>query len=99
MAETTGHTVVVVRFDDPVIITERVAVSVFIAGYADPTRRSYATDLRIVGAWCHDNGVDLLNVKRPDLEMFARWMEQQGRMPSTAPCSSRPDSVISVAVR
>jgi hypothetical protein len=42
----TVHTVEVVRYDDPVIITERVAVSAFIAGYADPTRRSYATDLR-----------------------------------------------------
>jgi hypothetical protein len=51
MADTTNtatvHTVEVVRYDDPVIITERVAVSAFIAGYTDPTRRSYATDL-----WC-----------------------------------------------
>jgi hypothetical protein len=51
MADTTNtatvHTVEVVRYDDPVIITERVAVSAFIAGYTGPTRRSYATDL-----WC-----------------------------------------------
>jgi integrase/recombinase XerD len=80
---TTVHTVEVVRYDDPVIITERVAVAAFIAGYTDPTRRSYATDLRIFAAWCHDHGVNLLNVKRPHLEMFARWMEQNGRMPST----------------
>ena len=40
----TVQTVEVVRYDDPVIITERVAVSAFIAGYTDPTRRSYATD-------------------------------------------------------
>ena len=47
-AETpTVHTVEVVRYDDPVIVTERVAVSAFIAGYVDSTRRSYATDLRI----------------------------------------------------
>ena len=65
------------------IITERVAVAAFIAGYTDPTRRSYATDLRIFAGWCHDHGVNLLNVKRPHLETFARWMEQQGRMPST----------------
>jgi hypothetical protein len=41
----TVHTVEVVRYDDPVIITEPVAVAAFIAGYTDPTRRSYATDL------------------------------------------------------
>jgi hypothetical protein len=44
MADTTNtatvHTVEVVRYDDPVIITERVAVAAFIAGYTDPTRRS-----------------------------------------------------------
>jgi len=30
-----------------VIITERVAAAASTAGYTDPTRRSYATDLRI----------------------------------------------------
>jgi site-specific recombinase XerC len=144
---TTVHTAEVVRYYDPVIITERVAVAAFIAGYTDPTRRSYATDLRIFASWCHDHGINLLNVKRPHLETFARWMEQEGRMASTigrrlstfssfykycqvedildknppstsavrgfttnhapsgwiatnsAPCSSRPASVISARVR
>ena len=80
---TTVHTVEVVRYDDPVIITQRVAVSAFIAGYTDPTRRSCATDLRIFGGWCHDHGVNLLNVKRPHLETFARWTEQEAGMAST----------------
>ena len=80
---TTVHTAEVVRYDDPVIITERVAVAAFIASYTDPTRRSYTADLRIFAGWCHDHGVNLLNVKRPHLETFARWMEQEGRMPST----------------
>jgi site-specific recombinase XerD len=80
---TTVHTAEVVRYDDPVIITERVAVAAFIAGYTDPTRRSYATDLRIFAGWCHDHGINLLIVKRPHLETFARWMEQEGRMAST----------------
>ena len=44
---TTVHTVEVVRYDDPTIITERVAVAAFIAGYTNPTRQSYGTDLRI----------------------------------------------------
>jgi hypothetical protein len=87
MADTTNtptvHTAEVVRYDDPVIIIERVAVAAFIAGYTDPTRRSYATDLRIFAGWCHDHGFNLLNVKRLHLETFARWMEQGGRMAST----------------
>ncbi len=80
---TTVHTVEIVRYDDPVIITERVAVAAFIAGYSDPARRSYATDLRIFAGWCHDHGFNLLNVKRPHLETFARWVEKEGRMAST----------------
>ena len=73
----------IVCMDDPVEVTERVAVAAFIAGYSDPTRRSYATDLRIFSSWCHDHGVGLFDVQRAHLELFARWMEQQGRMPST----------------
>ena len=92
MADTeaiTVHTAEVVRYDDPVIITERVAVAAFIAGYTDPTRRSCATDLRIFAGWCDDHGMALLNVKRPHLETFARWMEQQGGYPSI-PIQMRP---------
>ena len=88
MADTTTttdiiNTVEVVSYDDPTIITERVAVAAFIAGYTHPTRRSYGTDQRIFASWCHDHGINLFEVKRPHLETFARWMEQQGRMPST----------------
>jgi hypothetical protein len=40
------------------VITERVAVAGFLAGYTGNTRTGYTTDLRI----------------------FARWMENEGRM-------------------
>jgi hypothetical protein len=50
MTTTTVHTVEIICCDDPVIVTERVAVAAFIAGYTDPTRRSYQTDLRIFAA-------------------------------------------------
>jgi hypothetical protein len=53
---TTVHTAEVKGQDDPVIIIERVAVSGSSPGYTDPTRRSYATDLRIFAGWCHDPG-------------------------------------------
>jgi hypothetical protein len=38
------------------------------------------TDLRMFAAWCADNRLRLLEVRRAHLEMFARTMEQEGRM-------------------
>ncbi len=73
----------IVRPDDPLLVSARVAVAAFLAGYSGGTRVSYATDLRIFAGWCHDRELNLLNVKRAHLELFGRWMEQKGRMPST----------------
>ena len=47
MADTSNTTVELVRLQDPVQITERIAVAAFIAGYSGGTRVSYSTDLRI----------------------------------------------------
>jgi site-specific recombinase XerC len=83
-AEMAEHqTAELVRFDDAVEITERVAVAAFLAGYTGATRVSYTTDLRIFAGWCQETGVNLLRVQRAHLELFARWMEQHGRMTST----------------
>jgi len=73
----------IVRPDDPLLVSERVAVAAFLAGYSGGTRVSYTTDLCVFAGWCHDRELNLLNVKRAHLELFARWMEQEGRMPST----------------
>ena len=73
----------IVVYDDPLLVSERVAVAAFLAGYSGSTRTSYTTDLRIFASWCHDHHLNLLNVKRAHLELFGRWMEQEGRMPST----------------
>lgn len=73
----------IVRPEDPLLISERVAVAAFLAGYSGGTRVSYTTDLRIFAEWCHDRELNLLNVKRAHLELFAGWMEQHWRMPST----------------
>ncbi len=69
--------------EDPLIVSERVAVAAFLTGYSGGTRVGYTTDLRIFAEWCHDRELNLLNVKRPHLELVAGWMEQHGRMPST----------------
>ncbi len=69
--------------DDPLVVSESLAVAAFLAGYSGGTRVSYTTDLRIFAEWCHDRDLNLLTVKRPHLELFARWMEHEGKMPST----------------
>jgi site-specific recombinase XerD len=72
-----------VSYEDPVEITERVAMAGFLAGYTGKTRTGYTTDLRIWAEWCHANGLTMLGVRRAHLELFARWMESEGRMRST----------------
>jgi len=63
--------------------SERTAVAGFLAGYCGCTRASYATDLRLFAAWCHEGRLSLFSVKRAHLELFGRWMEENGRMRST----------------
>jgi integrase/recombinase XerD len=71
------------RYEDPVDVREGEAIAGFVAGYAGNTRIGYTTDVRLFAAWCADNRLRLLEVRRAHLEMFARTMEQQGRMRST----------------
>ena len=80
MSTTTAVAVVLV--DDP-LRTEAIAVAGFLAGYCGSTRRSYATDLRLFSAWCHEAKLPLFSVRRAHLELFGRWMEERGRMRST----------------
>jgi integrase/recombinase XerD len=78
-----SSTAVLVRYDDPDDVAERVAVAGFLAGYTGATRISYTADLRLFAEWCATNGVRLLDVKRAHLELFARHLEANGRMRST----------------
>ena len=80
MSRSTSVTVVLV--DDP-MLKETMAVAGFLAGYCGGTRRSYATDLRLFSAWCHEANLTLFSVRRAHLELFGRWMEETGRMRST----------------
>ena len=64
-----------VRYEDPLDVREHSAIAGFLAGYSGNTRVSYATDLRLFTAWCADNRLRLLEVRRAHLEMFARTME------------------------
>ncbi|HSH62387.1 MAG TPA: tyrosine-type recombinase/integrase [Acidimicrobiales bacterium] len=59
------------------------AIAGFLAGYCGSTRRSYATDLRLFAGWCGETNVPLFDVRRAHLELFGRWMEENGKMRST----------------
>ena len=80
MASTTA---VLVRGDDLSEMRERFAVGGFLAGYTGHTLASYTTDLRVFTIWCVEHRLTLLEVQRAHLELFARWMENEGRMRST----------------
>ena len=72
---------VAVRSDETML--ERLALVGFLAGYSGPTRESYRTDLRLFTAWLNDRQVRLLQVQPTHIELYARWLEEQGRARST----------------
>ena len=88
MSTSTGVGAVLV--EDP-MRKETGAVAGFLAGYCGSTRVSYATDLRLFSAWCHEANLTLFSVRRGHLELFGRWMEETGRMRSTV---ARPLSTL-----
>src|ERR1700735_3210365 len=62
---------------------ERLALAWFLAGYTGLTREAYALDLRQFAAWCRQHDVRLFEVRRPDIECFARDLEARGRARAT----------------
>jgi integrase/recombinase XerD len=62
---------------------ERVALAGFLAGYRGQTRDAYALDLRQFTTWCRARSLPLFAVRRADIEMFARDLEERGRARAT----------------
>jgi integrase/recombinase XerD len=62
---------------------ERFALAGFLAGYRGLTRDAYALDLRQFVAWCESHGLRLFDVRRADIECFARDLEARGRARAT----------------
>src|ERR1700751_461830 len=63
--------------------TERLALVGFLAGYSGLNRQAYELDLRQYGSWCHQHHRRLFQVRRPDIECFARDLETRGRARAT----------------
>lgn len=61
----------------------RVAMGGFLAGYSGKTFEAYALDLHQWCQWCFDHDLDLFDVRRAHIELFARWLEETGRAKST----------------
>jgi hypothetical protein len=62
---------------------ERLALAGFLAGYRGLTREAYALDLRQFTAWCRARSMNLLAVRRADIDSFARELEARGRARAT----------------
>jgi integrase/recombinase XerD len=61
----------------------RIAVAGFLAGYSGRTREAYALDVRMFGQWCTQRDLQLFSVGRAHIELYARWLEEQGRARAT----------------
>jgi integrase/recombinase XerD len=66
-------------FTDP----ERLALAGFLAGYRGLTRDAYALDLRQFLSFCERHDLKLFAVRRADIELYARALEEAGRARAT----------------
>lgn len=61
----------------------RQAVAGYLAGFGESTRKSYGLDLRQWVYWCRDHDLRVFQAKRAHIELYARWLEEQGRARAT----------------
>lgn len=65
------------------VTPDEMAARTFLARYPEGTRTTYGYALKKLFAWCAEQGLRPLEMKRPILELFVRWMEEQGTARST----------------
>jgi len=61
----------------------RAAIGGYLAGYTGQTFDAYALDLRQWACWCAEHDLDIFEVRRAHIELFARWLEETGRVKAT----------------
>jgi site-specific recombinase XerD len=62
----------------------RLAVAAYLARFKGSSREHTESDLRCYLAWCAEHGLDPLAARRPQLELYIRWMQEIRRFkPST----------------
>ena len=62
---------------------ERLALVGYLAGYRRLKREAYALNLRQFTTWCRTRSLHLFDVRRADIESFARDLEARGRARAT----------------
>lgn len=60
-----------------------IAAQTYLSRYSGETRKTYTYALKKFFAWCASQQIQPLDVKRPILELFIRWMESQGTSRAT----------------
>jgi site-specific recombinase XerD len=84
MTSTNSPTTTTLMVPDPVFTDpERLALAGFLAGYRGLTRDAYALDLRQFVSWCERHSLRLFSVRRTDIELYARALEEAGRARAT----------------
>jgi integrase/recombinase XerD len=84
MITTTSSPSTVIAVAEPVFTSaEQLALAGFLAAYTGLTREAYALDLRQFSAWCQQRRLRLFQVRRADIECFARDLESRGRARAT----------------
>ena len=76
-------TTAVARYQPVLSDVERMTLLGFLAGYRGFTRDAYALDLRQFTAWCWQHDHRLFDVRRVDIECFARDLEDRGKARAT----------------
>ncbi len=61
----------------------QMAAAAFLARYSGRTLETYRYDLRTFFQWCADAGLDVLEAKRPHIELWRSTMEERGLAAST----------------
>jgi len=80
---TAAPTTALARIQPAFTDAERLALAGFLAGYRGLTREAYALDLRQFTTWCRTRSLALFEVRRADIEGFARELESRGRARAT----------------
>ena len=73
----------VARYQPVLSDVERMTLLGFLAAYRGFTRDAYALDLRQFTAWCWQHDHRLFDVRRVDIECFARDLEDRGKARAT----------------
>lgn len=64
----------------------RLLIAGFLAGYGPSTRKTYAWIMKKWVVWCHERDLDVIQVRRVHIDLFARWMEEETKFAPATVC-------------